>query len=259
MKHDITWVSFFELFPSLRVDSGGVPLSVLLDVIPPQHPRYYSVASSHDLTPHEFTLVVGQHSTVVPGNAKVDSWYHGICSSYIRSLQLGDEVDFHMIPVKSFRLPISYSAPVVCISTGTGFAPIYGFVQQRLYRMRESISTGIQMGEFVIIHGARDESERPFAEELEEALALGAITAIHYALSRSTSAPKQYVQDLILSPPIAGQLRAILTKSEKSSVYVCGNTNMARCVREALSSEIIFPPNLLRIMCDRGSYHEEVF
>ena len=61
----ITWVSFFELFPSLRVDSGGVPLSVLLDILPPQHPRYYSLASSLDASPDEFTLVVGQHSFAV--------------------------------------------------------------------------------------------------------------------------------------------------------------------------------------------------
>eukprot|EP01036_Dinobryon_divergens_P027294 gene27295-36036_t len=263
----ITWVSFFELFPSLRVDSGGVPLSVLLDILPPQHPRYYSLASSLDASPDEFTLVVGQHSFAVSndndnGNdndtTAVDI-RHGTCSSYIRSLRRGDEVEFRIIPVRSFRLPISNSAPVVCVSTGTGFAPIYGFVKQRLQRMRDKFP-GEQAGEFILIHGARDKSERPFVEELEEAVAKGAITAIHYALSRSPPPiPKQYVQDLILSPVVAAQLRDALTRSEKSSVYVCGDANMAQSVRAALSSESILSPNGLLAMIDRGSYHEEIF
>ena len=92
-----------------------------------------------------------------------------------------------------------------------------------------------------------------------QAVAPGTITAIHFALSRSASAPKQYVQDLILSPAVAAQLRYILTKSEKSSVYVCGDANMAQSVRVALSADQILSPQGLRAMVDRGTYHEEIF
>mmetsp|Transcript_15657 Transcript_15657/g.21485 ORF Transcript_15657/g.21485 Transcript_15657/m.21485 type:complete len:1231 (-) Transcript_15657:403-4095(-) len=253
----ITWVTCFEHFPSLRVDFGGVPLSVLLNIIPPQHPRYYSIASSLDVTPGEFTLVVGHHAfTVGRNNIGAVDIRHGTCSSYIRDLLVGDEVEFHIIPVRSFRLPISNAAPVVCISTGTGFAPIYGFVQQRLQRMRESKSK-LPADEFILIHGARDESELPFAKELKLAVATKAITAIHYALSRSAFTPKQYVQDLIRSPVLAAQLYKLLTTNEKSSVYVCGDANMANSVRAALSN--ILSPQILQTMVDRGTYREEIF
>ena len=264
----ITWVTFFERFTSLRVDYGGVPLSILLNNIPLQHPRYYSIASSTDVTPGKFTLIVGQHSFVAtdrsgsittsisPASAGTVEIRHGTCTSYIRGLQEEDKVEFQMIPVRSFRLPISYSDPIVCISTGTGFAPINGFVKQRMHRMIENPT---KLGEFIIIHGARDESETTFINDLGQAVAPGTITAIHFALSRSASAPKQYVQDLILSPAVAAQLRYILTKSEKSSVYVCGDANMAQSVRVALSADQILSPQGLRAMVDRGTYHEEIF
>ena len=140
-------------------------------------------------------------------------------------------------------------------------------MQERVHRKREALlhDRSVSFGPFIILHGCRTEDERLYSVELESALALGAISKLHYALSRSASQPKRYVQDLILPAEgedlapeegIAAGLRDAL-KHPKACLYICGDINMAGGVEESFKR--LIGSAAVKALREDGRYREEIF
>lgn len=251
----VNWITLFEAYPRL----AQAPLAVLMQTINAQHPRYYSVASSEKHKPQRLELVVSllRYST----GGSVREKREGVCSSFLSRVAAGDRLDLYHIHVPTFRLPLSDSVPVITVSAGSGFAPFRGFLQERLFRHKESQRCGREgrTGPFLMLHGCRNEDGLSFfREELDEALMCGTLSKFSVAYSRSPSAPKQYVQSLIApSSPDFGLLLSVL-KSPETVIYVCGDVSMATGVRQAFE-DLVEAKEALSAILASGRYKEEYF
>jgi sulfite reductase (NADPH) flavoprotein alpha-component len=91
--------------------------------LPPQLPRFYSIASSQHVVGNEAHLTVGL--------------IEGTCSQYLcKRAPLGKALlsIFHQ-PSRHFSLPPeSFNQPIIMIGPGTGIAPFRGFMQERIQK-----------------------------------------------------------------------------------------------------------------------------
>ncbi|KAJ7387220.1 hypothetical protein OS493_004192 [Desmophyllum pertusum] len=113
-------------FPSLQV-----PADLLLTQLPLLQPRFYSISSSPDLFPGEVHLTVA----VVQFNKKDGKGpvHHGVCSTWLNSLQPGDKVPCYVRQAHTFHMPEDGTVPVIMVGPGTGIAPFRSFWQQRQF------------------------------------------------------------------------------------------------------------------------------
>jgi len=113
-------------FPSLKI-----PAELLLTQLPLLQPRFYSISSSPDLFPGEVHLTVA----VVQYNKRSGKGpvHHGVCSTWLNSLQPGDKVPCYVRQAQTFHMPEDSTVPVIMVGPGTGIAPFRSFWQQRLF------------------------------------------------------------------------------------------------------------------------------
>jgi sulfite reductase alpha subunit-like flavoprotein len=106
--------------------SCHVPLEVLIGLIPPLHPRYYSIASAGlGERSHEVQLCVALVEYVTPLKRR----RAGLCSTYLSQLSEGSQV-ICCLRRGSFPEPKA-TDPLILIGPGTGLAPMRAFIQQR--------------------------------------------------------------------------------------------------------------------------------
>jgi NADPH-ferrihemoprotein reductase len=99
---------------SFGTENGQMPISVLLELLPRLHVRFYSISSSPKFHPSEIHLTarVSRYKT---GLGKIDT---GVCTGYLESLCL-DGISENVVPIfirtSSFKLPKSVSKSVLMI------------------------------------------------------------------------------------------------------------------------------------------------
>eukprot|EP01043_Picozoa_sp_COSAG02_P059604 COSAG02_NODE_7628_length_2926_cov_2.219667_2_plen_340_part_00 len=187
-----TVLELLMLYPSC-----SPPLELLLELLPPLAPRYYSLSSS-PLGPNGpssigFAFTVVEYAT--PGGAK----RAGLATTYLATLavavnagSLGDVENLHCFPkpTPSFHLPEDPATPCVLIGPGTGVAPFVGFAQHRLAQADEAAR-----GKLELYFGCREEkTDFLYRDVLEAAVSGGAVGRLVTAFSRE-QAEKIYVQD----------------------------------------------------------------
>jgi sulfite reductase alpha subunit-like flavoprotein len=137
------YTSIMILFPSLQ--------EVLLELVPPLRPRYFSLASSGLLTPNDLQLSVGLVRYSTPYKRQRE----GICSSYLSTLMEGDVVS---VAVKrgSFAAP-ARGTDLLLVGPGTGVAPMRALLLERAKDKRDGDSTdgGGIVGETLLFFGCR--------------------------------------------------------------------------------------------------------
>ncbi|MBE1593187.1 bifunctional cytochrome P450/NADPH--P450 reductase [Nonomuraea angiospora] len=205
-------LTLLERFPAIEL-----PLPVFLEMAGPIKPRYYSVSSSPLADPSLVRLTVG----LVEGPAWSGSGtYQGMCSAYLAGLKEGEVFyGYIRVPAPPFRLPDDPATPVILVGPGTGFAPLRGFIEERLL-------TGAP-GRAAVFTGSR----HPRHDELYAGdLARWGVPA-HAAYSAVPGHPYRFVQDAIAAH--ADEVWELL--SQGAYVYVCGDgLRMAPAVRQTL-------------------------
>ncbi|MEV4019469.1 cytochrome P450 [Nonomuraea angiospora] len=205
-------LTLLERFPAIEL-----PLPVFLEMAGPIKPRYYSVSSSPLADPSLVRLTVG----LVEGPAWSGSGtYQGMCSAYLAGLKEGEVFyGYIRVPAPPFRLPDDPATPVILVGPGTGFAPLRGFIEERLLSGapgRAAVFTGCR-------HPGHDEL---YADDL----ARWGVPA-HAAYSAVAGHPYRFVQDAIAAH--ADEVWELL--SQGAYVYVCGDgLRMAPAVRQTL-------------------------
>uniref|UniRef100_A0A8C2H4N6 nitric-oxide synthase (NADPH) n=1 Tax=Cyprinus carpio TaxID=7962 RepID=A0A8C2H4N6_CYPCA len=253
-----TIVEVLEEFPSLQI-----PSTLLLTQLPLLQARYYSISSSPDLHPGEIHLSVAVVSyRPRDGEGPV---HHGVCSSWLNSLEEGDMVPCFVRGAPTFRMPKDSQVPCILIGPGTGIAPFRSFWQQRLYDI-ENKGRLLVACPMILVFGCRQSQiDHIYKEETIRAKNKEVFKELYTAYSREPGRPKKYVQDVLreqLSETVYKYLR-----EEGGHIYVCGDVTMAGDVLKTVQQIFKLHGNMsledagfyISKLRDENRYHEDIF
>lgn len=201
----------------------------LLGIVAPGSPvpRYYSLACG---SADGFVEICVRH---LEG---------GLCSTYLMSLVLGDEISAFIRANPGFALP-SGKRPVLLIGAGTGVAPLAGFIRRNDHH-----------APMHLWFGTRDpHQDYYFGPEIARWREEGRVASVQTEFSRLPGGG--YVQDALARD--AERVRTLV--SQGALVRVCGSRPMARSVTAVLD-------NILSTLCldvqqlkANGRYAEDIF
>ncbi|MCJ1474257.1 hypothetical protein MMC13_002915 [Lambiella insularis] len=250
-RHHITLGRLLEQASEENTPWSQVPLSFLIESLPPLRPRYYSISSSSVVQARQVSI-----TAVVDAKAlhpESPTRILGLTSNYLLALKQaihhetgpqphphgltynldgpdraleGGKV-FAQVRKSKFKLPLIASHPIVMVAAGTGIAPFRGFLQERA----RLLSMGREVGKMVLFFGCRkSEEDYLYREEFEDlVIAFGGKLEIITAFSREQE-KKIYVQDRVEEH--AEKLVQMLMAD--ASFYVCGAATMAREVSKKI-------------------------
>ena len=236
-----------------------LPLSWVLESLPPMYPRLYSISSSSVVQPRQVAI-----TAVVESHQGTQSHAFGVTTNYLLALQKSLTVErqggpqchphglkysldgpdnllrggriFAQIRKSKFRLPQASACPIIMVAAGTGLAAFRGFIQERA-RLK---SLGLDMGQTTLFFGCRKRDEDDiYREEFEDhAQVLGDTFERVTAFSRQdckADGSKMYVQDCIAkrSTEICRHL-----VNTSCCFYICGSARMARGVAKEMGEAL---------------------
>jgi cytochrome P450 / NADPH-cytochrome P450 reductase len=242
-------LDLLEEFPASEITFGQFLL-----MLPPLRPRYYSISSSPSIGKDVCSVTV----SVVDVPARVGKGtYKGVCSNYLSLAREGQSLfGFVQDAGTAFRLPEDSRIPLIMIGPGTGFAPMRGFLQERLHQKR----AGRPLGKALLFFGARNrDHDFIYREEAEEFEREGVVQVIT-AFSRPDSGEhKAYVQDRILEHRDA----VLEILGTQGRIYICGDgSRMEPDVRRTfdhLLRESKLNINGVDQLIDEGRYSMDVW
>src|SRR5262245_726223 len=218
------------------LDFGTMPFPVLegqsIGIVPPgadaqgrsHHARQYSVASPRNGERPGYNNLSLTVKRVLEDHSGRP--VRGVASNYLCDLRVGDTVQVIGPFGTTFLMPNHPRSNIVMICTGTGSAPMRAMTE---WRRRLRAAGKVEGGQLMLFSGARTKEELPYFGPLQS-LPKDFID-IHLAFSRTTGAPKKYVQDLMRER--AADLGALL-KDGNTCLYVCGLKAMEEGVVLAL-------------------------
>eukprot|EP00754_Rhynchopus_humris_P043011 Rhum_TRINITY_DN2915_c0_g1::Rhum_TRINITY_DN2915_c0_g1_i1::g.8866::m.8866 len=217
--------SFCEVlkdFPSVPVT-----LDLLLDIVPVQQRRQYSISSLPSATP-SITVAVVAYKTPY-GRAKA-----GLCSTYLAALKPGDAIDVAVCaPTATFP---DADAPVVLIGPGTGVAPCRSLLQAL---QADDAEREAARGKATLVFGCRNRAaDYLYGAEMEALARSGWLRAYETAFSRDQER-KVYVQDVVRGcEAVSAAVVEALDDAEGAAglVFISGSSkNMPQSVEKALA------------------------
>ena len=157
----------------------------------------------------------------------------GVCSSYLRNLQPGDDIKITGPVGKEMLLPEDPEANVIMMATGTGIAPFRAY----LWRMFKETHTDYKFkGKAWLFFGVAYTPNILYQEELEKLQAeFPDQFRITYAISReqkNADGSKVYIQSRIAEH--ADEVWQWI-QEEKTHTYICGLKGMEGGIDEGLS------------------------
>jgi nitric-oxide synthase len=222
-------VDLFDEFPS-----ATITLEALLELLPKQKPRLYSISSCPRLHPDKIQITVG----VLQITTDVGKARQGLCSNYLAGLQPGAKVRID-VRTSGFRPPADPQAPMLMVGPGTGVSPLIAFLQYREALQNQ----GVELGNACLYCGCRNQSDFLYGDQLTSWQNQGILTDLHVAFSRLTD-KKVYVQNLMQEN---AQALWQLLSHPQCHYYVCGDAKMADDVFEMLMAVAKTEGNLSHI------------
>ncbi|KAF2141176.1 uncharacterized protein K452DRAFT_228793 [Aplosporella prunicola CBS 121167] len=219
----------------LQLASNGapwpaLPLSFLIEALPPLRPRYYSLSSSSVLAPRHAAITALVANTPLPNNPTAPL-IPGLTTSYLHALtQSPTNPKIHaQIRRSHFKLPALGSTPIIMAAAGTGIAPFRAFVAERarLHALRKPVARMLLF--FGCRHPDQDFLYRDELAEMQRQL--GGLLTVVTAFSRRGDGDgpgaggRVYVQDRMREH--SAEVARLLA-DEGASFYICGRASMAR-------------------------------
>lgn len=200
-----------------------------------QRLRSYSISSSSLCSPSIIDLTVctcikGKFEEIDEsgGNTKNTKYIKGLCSSFLFKFDLALPI-FGMIRPSSLNIN-STTSPILMFSHGSGIAPIRALLHERKYML---INRDIKpKNPAYFFYGCKTENEIIYKNELDELKAIGALTKVFFALSKSDN---MHVRDLI---PFHRELILEVINQDNSIVYICGKHEFALGIKNEIASTI---------------------
>ncbi|KAG7401195.1 NADPH-dependent diflavin oxidoreductase 1 [Phytophthora boehmeriae] len=174
----------------LDFPSAKVPLANLLQLIPRQQPRSYSISSSALLHPGRIHLTVAIVDFLTPYKRRRG----GICSSFFQSIDPSKEKKLVSMWIKKGLFdPPTLERDMLLIGPGTGLASMRAIMQERQF-LHAQTGGEAKHGDTYFYFGCRHEDKDfLYGEELRGLEASGDLTKLHTAFSRDQN-HKIYVQ-----------------------------------------------------------------
>lgn len=216
-------VELLEAFPSVQIT-----LASIIELLPKQKPRLYSISSSPLLHPHKIMITVG----VLQVKTDANKTRQGLCSNYLANLNPGETVGIS-VRTSNFRPPQDPDAVMLMVGPGTGVSPLIAFLQYRQALLGQNQSFNPEnnfLGESCLYFGCRNYSDFLYQQQLETWLNQGVLSNLEVAFSR-LGEQKVYVQNLMAQQP---EKIWTLLSNPKCHYYVCGDAKMADDVFEVL-------------------------
>jgi sulfite reductase alpha subunit-like flavoprotein len=241
------------LFRAFRGQAARLDLAKLLQILPKNRPRFYSISSSPHISPSTVAITV----SMVLEKSTQGAIRRGLCSNYLCESHKGQEI-LAMARQSSFRLPPDPAVPIICVGPGTGLAPFVGFMEERIVMHRSSVL----VGRSVVFTGAPTEEDLIYGERIEEWQNACSAVEVRVALSRVGA--KQRVQDLMRKD--ARDVLGLLL-DDGAWLYVCGDACMADGTSDTLMDLIVQERGLSRLAAkeliiglrDNGRYQSDVW
>ena len=204
-------------------EPGFISLAELVDILPEQTPRAYSIASSGKYFSN------GEEQTQVNLCIREVAYeynqrsHFGAASHGIRHNRAGGMINVFIRSNPSFHLEYESDKPIIMIGAGTGIAPYIGFLQQI---EKQSIQP-----ETLLVFGERyRQKDFLYQEQLEQWLENGILNQLVTAFSRDQE-EKFYVQDAMIEH--GEKLWSLL--SQGAIIYICGSKkNLGKAIDQAL-------------------------
>ncbi len=190
----------------------------LADLLHPQQPRLYSIASSQAAFEDEIHLTLSALRYQTHGRERL-----GGASGYLsRRITEGDRLGVYVAENPGFRLPKVGDRPVIMVAAGTGIAPYRAFLQER------EVLGG--SGRNWLVFGNRH-FHRDFLYQTEwlDYRKRGLLHRINLAFSRDEG-DRSYVQARLYEE--GAELYRWL--QDGAHLYVCGGIAMEQAVRQSL-------------------------
>ncbi|KAK0124788.1 hypothetical protein ONS96_008669 [Cadophora gregata f. sp. sojae] len=247
-QHHTTLGRLLENVSSPGDSWSNLPLSFILEALPPLSPRYYSISSSSVVSPKQISITVAttsepasSASVPIPG---LTTGYLGAIESRGSSPASGSDFNlsgpnsvldqgnklFAHVRKSKFRLPAQAKTPIIMIASGSGIAPFRGFLAERA----RISSIGREAGSSILFFGCRAPEDLLYGEELKSLQSSNENIDLVTAFSRtekSTRGGKMYVQDRV-EERAADVVRLLM--EENAYFYICGSASMARDVAKRL-------------------------
>lgn len=145
-------LEILELCPSSSFSFGA-----FLGCLPAMRVRQYSISSSPLADPSVCTLTYSVIDAP-PRSGSQGGHFHGVCSTYLERLSIGDTVQIGLRPSRTgFNVPADDERPIIMACAGTGLAPFRAFVHERAIKQE----AGRKIGPALLFYGlnAPDEDD----------------------------------------------------------------------------------------------------
>ncbi|MCE3235278.1 MAG: petH [Vampirovibrio sp.] len=191
----------------------------------PHKLRLYSIASpgiGDDGQGKTLSVCVKRAITV---DAETGKEYHGVCSSYLCNLKVGDTSKLTGPVGKAFLMPDMPNANIIMVATGTGIAPFRAFLSRRYNQLKH------EKGQSWLFFGAQTRKDYLYESELEE-YAQNETCHIVTAFSReekNAEGGRMYVQHRLIEH---GETLFNLLKKPETYLYICGLRGMESGILE---------------------------
>ncbi|KAK4685770.1 hypothetical protein P7C73_g4378, partial [Tremellales sp. Uapishka_1] len=145
-----------------------IPLSHILEILPPLRRRQFSIASSSSAHAGKVQLLIAlvEYKTIL----KIPR--RGLCSSWLDDLPLGGRVPIK-ISAPTLFLPKNPATPVILVGPGTGVAPMRAFIEERVrqgaakhYYYSSEWEQYRKLGVRIRVAASRDQEEKVYVQDL---------------------------------------------------------------------------------------------
>ncbi len=165
----VTKMDLLDLLKIFPVSNAEQSLEVL-ESLPAQSPRIYTIASSPSAHAGEIHLTVEKDTFLVGEEQKT-----GTCSDYLLGKQPEERFDFFVQKNKRFRLP-EVDKDIIMIGPGTGIAAFRSFLSER-------DATGATGRNWLFFGESRFVSDFLYQTEIQDWFATGVLSKVSLAFS----------------------------------------------------------------------------
>jgi len=231
-----TWADVLHDFDSIKIT-----VDHLLMLLSPMRPRQFSIASAP-------SSILDLCVAVVEGKTPLGRSYQGLCSTFLRELSVGDQVNMWISPGSFGRLPLikapnvkQFETPILCIGAGTGIAPLRGLIQEReRVRRLMNVDTDDDIDESahggapdnILVFGSRKESMDFYYKDEWSSMAENNNLKLYTAFSQDNRL-KIYVQQVIRDAQGGNFITSHILENN-GAVFIAGGAKMVRAVKDEI-------------------------